>query len=213
MEAWTAYVQDCKATDELLPRVLGMNAGGVTVLTADHGELFGHMGSYALPSQSEHGHGLSDSPMEIHVPLGIMGPGFEPGVDDRVVSLLDVRSTLLAIAGIESSGGDLRTGEGLTPAVSAACDVYDRQTSSLSVRVRDDGSHVLRTSGLSDVPELGLWRPEQTGLRPVESIGRDQLDEAEQRLLFRDAFLPCVSDRDLCKEHPELQSLGYIECP
>lgn len=212
VEAWEAYQLDCASTDALMPRLLAANPSGVTIVTSDHGELFGQHGSYALPSQSEHGHGLSDSPMELMVPLGIRGPGFEPGVVDRPVSLLDIRSTLLRIAGIEGPGGDLRSGEGLTPAVAAACDVYDRQTSTFSVRIRDDGSHVLRTSGLDDVPPLLRWQPEGAGRRPVQGLDLSELEAVETELLFSDAKLPCLTDRDLCRQNPQVASLGYIDC-
>ena len=211
-EAWQAYTLDCRATDELVPRLLAANPGGITVVTSDHGELFGQHGSYALPSQSEHGHGVSDSPMELMVPLGIRGPGFEPGVVDELVSLLDIRSTLFGVAGIEGPGGDLRTGERLTPAIAAACDVYDRQTSNISVRIRPDGTHVVRSSGLGDVPALLSWKPEGSGLRPHRELALSDLDAVETQLLFSDAKLPCLTDRDLCRQNPEVASLGYIDC-
>ena len=207
-EAWDAYTLDCRATDELMPRFLAANPGGITIVTSDHGELFAQHGSYALPGQSLHGHGVSDSPMELIVPLGIRGSGFEPGVDERLVSLLDIRSTLFRIAGIEGPGGDLRTGDRLTPAIAAACDVYDRQTSQFSVRIRDDGSHVLRTSGLDDVPPLLRWEPEGVGLRPVSELALSELEPVEMELLFSDAKLPCMTDRDLCRQNPQVSSLG-----
>ncbi len=211
-EAWEAYKLDCRATDELMPRLLATNPDGITIVTSDHGELFGQLGSYALPKQSEHGHGLSDSPMELVVPLGIRGPGFEPGAVDRPVSLLDIRSTLFAVAGIEGPGGDLRTGESLTPAIAAACDVYDRQTSHFSVRIRDDGSHVLRTTGVDDVPPLLRWQPEGAGRRPVTELALSELEPVESELLFSDAQLRCLTDRDLCRQNPQVSSLGYIDC-
>jgi membrane-anchored protein YejM (alkaline phosphatase superfamily) len=211
-EAWQAYKLDCRATDELMPRLLAANPDGITIVTSDHGELFAQHGSYGLPSQSEHGHGISDSPMELMVPLGIRGPGFEPGVVDEPVSLLDIRSTLFRVAGIEGPGGDLRSGEGLTPAIAAACDVYDRQTSNISVRVRPDGTHVVRSDGLGDVPALLSWQPEGVGRRPHRELSLSELDVLETQLLFSDAKLPCLTDRDLCRQNPEVASLGYIDC-
>lgn len=212
-EAWDAYVQDCRATDELMPRLFDANPEGITVVTADHGELFGHLGPYALPKQFEHGHGVSDSPMEIHVPLGIRGPGFEAGTVGTPTSTLDIRSTLLRIAGAEGAGADLRTGEGLTAAVSAGCEVYDTPTYHYSARVRDDGSHVVRVTGPDDVPGLFRWQPAgKVGLQPREKLKLKDLDAVEQRLLFDDAKLECVPDRELCAQHPEIASLGYIDC-
>ena len=213
-EAWEAYGLDCAATDELLPRVLASNPGGVTVVTADHGELFAQHGTYALPSQAQHGHGVSDSPLEIHVPLGIQGPGFERGSDPTLVSLIDLRATLLRVAGVQVEGGDLRTGADLTPAIAASCDVYDDPLRHFSVRVREDGTHVLRTTGLSDVPELAAWTPgDAPGLQPLRALKPRDLDDVEKTVLFGAAQLTCVDDKDICAAHPELASLGYVDCP
>ncbi len=212
-EAWDAYVLDCAATDALLPRVFAANEGGLTVLTADHGELFAQYGAYALPSQDEHGHGLSDSPMEIHVPLGLQGPGIEPAKIPGPTSLLDLHSTVLGLAGLPVRGGDLLTGEGLRPAISAGCDVYGTATMSYGARVRDDGTHAVRVDGPRDVPGLFTWTPgDAVGLQPVTAASLADLDAVEQRALFNEAKLECVDDQELCRRHPEIASLGYIEC-
>ncbi|MCP4870497.1 MAG: sulfatase-like hydrolase/transferase [Proteobacteria bacterium] len=212
-EAWDAYVQDCKATDELLTRVLGANEGGLTVLTADHGELFAQHGSYVLPKQAEHGHGLSDSPMEIHVPLALQGPGVEPAKIHSPTSVLDLHSTLSEIVGVMTPGGDLRTGSDLRPAVSAGCDVYERATGRYGVVVRDDGTHVVRVEGPKDVPTLFRWDPRAgVGLQPAVAIKPDELNAVESGLLWGEAKLECVDDQELCARHPEISSLGYIEC-
>jgi len=212
-EAWSAYVQDCQSTDELLPRVFAANGSGLTVLTADHGELFAQHGAYVLPSQAEHGHGLSDSPMEIVVPLGLQGPGVEPAKIASPTSLLDLHSTLSELVGVMGPGGDLRTGSDLRPAISAGCDVYDRAKGRYGAVVRDDGTHVVRVEGPTDVPTLFRWDPNAgPGLQPAVAMKPDELSAAEASLLWGEAKLECVDDQELCARHPEIASLGYIEC-
>jgi|GEM_PF-2732363 len=211
-DAWAAYQLDCAASDALLPELFAANAGGVTVLTADHGELFGHRGAYPFPSQEQHGHGVSSAPAEIEVPLGIVGPGIEPAVIDGAVSTLDVRTTLLRLAGLDDGGGDLIGGTGKRPAASAACDVYRRASRNFTALVRDDGSQRVRTEGLSDVAGIVDWTPAGVGLVPGVEVKPKALSEAERSVLFGAGKPVCVSDQDLCKEHPELRSLGYIDC-
>lgn len=213
-EAWDAYLLDCAATDELLPRVLGANPGGLTIVTADHGELFGHLGSYPFEGQGEHGHGISSAPLEIHVPLAMQGPGVTPGVDPRPVSILDLHPTILAAAGMKAPGGDLR-GEGpVRPRVSANCYLDDSPEQEFTALLLDDDTQLIRTSGRPGVPELIRWTPGGTGLKadwtPVDP---GTLPDEQRRWLYDEGRLLCVSDDDLCAQHPELKSLGYIECP
>ncbi len=212
-EAWRAYQLDCAATDALLPQLFAANAGGLTVLTADHGELFGHRGPYPFPSQEQHGHGVSSAPAEIEVPLGFVGPGVEPAVLPGAVSTIDVRTTLLRQAGLDDGGGDLLAGTGKRPAVSAACDVYRRAARNFTAWVADDGSQRIRTDGLPDVPDLVQWNPTGTGPVAGKELKLGALTDAEAAALYGAGKLVCRSDRDLCKEHPELSSLGYIDCP
>ncbi len=213
-EAWRAYLPDCAATDALLPRLLEANPDGITVLTADHGELFGHLGSYPLPGQAEHGHGIGSSPMEVGVPLAIRGPGFAVGRDDRPVSLLDLHPTLLAAAGLKADGGDLRGAGALRPRLTANCDLDDQPDQDFTALVLDDGSQLIRTGGRPGVPELIRWTPGGVGLKADwTAIEPSSLTEDQRRALFETGRLLCVSDEDLCRQHPELATLGYIDCP
>ena len=212
-EAWRAYGLDCTRTDSLLPDLLALNPGGLTVITADHGELFGDRGAYALPDQAPHGHGVSDSPMELHVPLLLRGPGVVAGQDPEPVSILDVRSTVLRLAGLETPGGNLLDGTGLRPVAAAACDIHDDQTHGLSVVRTRAGEHIVRSYGIPKVPELFQWNPRQkVGLQSHQKRARASLSPTELQLLEEDARLVCVDDRDLCRAHPELSSLGYVDC-
>lgn len=212
--AWQAYLLDCAATDALLPRLLEANPAGITVLTADHGELFGHRGSYPLPGQAEHGHGIGSAPMEIEVPLAIRGPGFAPGRDERPVSLLDLHSTLLAAAGMTADGGDLRSDGPLRPRLAANCYLDDEPDQEFTALLLDDESQLIRSSGRPGVPELIRWTPSGAGLKADWSaVDPSTLGADQRRALYETGRLLCVSDEDLCRKHPGLGSLGYIDCP
>jgi arylsulfatase A-like enzyme len=213
-EAWTAYLPDCAQTDSLLPRLLAANPDGVTVVTADHGELFGHLGSYPFAGQGEHGHGISSSPMEVQVPLGIRGPGFVAGDDPRPVSLLDLHPTLLAAAGMKAPGGDLRGTAPLRPRVSANCYLDDDPSAEYTAWLEPDGTQIIRTSGRKGVPELVRWTPGGVGAKPDwTTVDPKTLSPDVREALYEDARLLCVTDDDLCRQHPGLESLGYIDCP
>jgi membrane-anchored protein YejM (alkaline phosphatase superfamily) len=75
-------------------------AQGTLVLTSDHGEEFWEHGGI------EHGH--SHHGEVVDVPLVLVTPGMSPGEGEGVASLMDVASTLRAIAGIPFTGLDLR---------------------------------------------------------------------------------------------------------
>jgi arylsulfatase A-like enzyme len=82
----------------------------IVVFTADHGEALGEHGVY-------YDHGAVLHEPTLHVPLLIAGDGFEPGRDDRVVSLVDIAPTLLGrlkipVAGLRIDGRDLGRPDG-----------------------------------------------------------------------------------------------------
>ena len=66
---------------------------GIVVLTSDHGQSFGEHGVY--------GHEASVWDEEVRIPLCIRAPGLAPGVDDSLVSLVDLPRTLTELAGID----------------------------------------------------------------------------------------------------------------
>lgn len=71
----------------------------VVIVTADHGESLG-------PLTRTNGNDLH--PNVSRVPLIVAGAGVERGVEPEAVGLVDVASTVLAVAGLSHEGADLR---------------------------------------------------------------------------------------------------------
>ncbi len=71
----------------------------VVIVTADHGESLG-------PLTRTHGNDLH--PNVSRVPLIVAGAGVERGVEPEAIGLVDVASTVLAVAGLSHEGADLR---------------------------------------------------------------------------------------------------------
>jgi choline-sulfatase len=105
------YRGEIAYTDAEIGRLLeGLSARGldgvaVLVFAADHGESLGEQGVWF-----SHGTRLDDA--QVRVPLMIRAPGLEPERRDDVVSLVDLRPTLLALlagapADAERPGRDL----------------------------------------------------------------------------------------------------------
>jgi hypothetical protein len=64
-------------------------AQALVVFTADHGEQLGEQGVF--------GHGLALGDEELRVPLALRGPGVEPGLETRQVSLADLGPLLATV--------------------------------------------------------------------------------------------------------------------
>ncbi|XP_017272620.1 arylsulfatase K [Kryptolebias marmoratus] len=114
----TFYYAMCAEADAMLGQVIsalketGQLNNTVLIFTADHGELAMEHRQFYKMSMFE---GSS------HVPLLIMGPGVLSGLQvDQLVSLVDLYSTVLEIAGI-SAPGDL-SGHSLLPLISKSSD-------------------------------------------------------------------------------------------
>jgi arylsulfatase len=101
-----AYDDEVIYTDREIMRLLdvleqkGILAGGIVVLTSDHGEEFWEHGGI------EHGHTHHREVTEI--PLMIVAPGLASGERGGVASLVDLAPTLEDLAGLEATGLDLR---------------------------------------------------------------------------------------------------------
>jgi hypothetical protein len=80
------------------------------ILTADHGESLGELGSI--------GHGLRVTREQVHVPLVIVSPRLEPGVRTDLCSSVDIPRTVMSLLGVERrrldgwGGRDLSRDEG-----------------------------------------------------------------------------------------------------
>lgn len=107
------YDHELRFLDTHLERFLGtLDARGglpLTVfLTGDHGEEF--------DDQGPRHHGYSVLEDSIHVPLLVKGPQFPAGVDNTLVSTIDIGSTILALFEIDTpypiDGMDLRNARG-----------------------------------------------------------------------------------------------------
>jgi len=93
------YAGEIRATDDMLGRLFAkVRAAGLwddtaIVVTADHGEEFFEHGKV--------GHKNTVYDESVHVPLIVKFPGGDPaGVDERLVSLVDLYPTLLDLAGV-----------------------------------------------------------------------------------------------------------------
>jgi len=89
------YRGEVAYTDEVLtPFLEELVAGGdwIVVVTSDHGEEFGEHGGLL------HADTLYEETMR--VPLVMIGPGIEPGIDEAPVSIVDVATTLARLVGI-----------------------------------------------------------------------------------------------------------------
>lgn len=73
----------------------GLTEGAFTLLTADHGENLGEDGLF-------YGHGPSLHDASVRVPLVVVGPGIERGVDPLPIRLEDVAPTLLGLLSLEA---------------------------------------------------------------------------------------------------------------
>ena len=76
---------------------MGFAERGVFVFTSDHGDALGERGLL--------GHGLDLDETEARIPLAFCGAGIAPGRRDRPASLLDLGTTLLALAGAQPALG------------------------------------------------------------------------------------------------------------
>ncbi len=82
------------------------------------------------------------------------------------------------------------------------------------VRGREDGRKGFRSTRLTEEPDLAGWTPGATpGLTELRELKPRDLEEVEKELLFGAARLQCIDDKDICAAHPELATLGYVDCP
>lgn len=108
------YMDKVRYTDGHLSELLEQAAGPdvLTVLTADHGDLFGEKNIFAHPPRVLY-------EKLLHVPLVFSRPGaIKPARIEEPVSLLSVAPTILDLAGLEPAAA--MDGPSLAPALSGA---------------------------------------------------------------------------------------------
>jgi len=157
----------------------------------------GHAEDTVVMLFSDHGQGLPRCkrwPYEggIHVPLIVRGPGVEPGVRDRLVSLVDLAPTTLELAGVEPPAHaqgrpflDPETTTGDAPEqreyVFAARDRHDEVYDTVRA-VRDDRYKYLRN--YQSTPYVGWvpYRNRHPAMRDLlEREAAGELDEVQAR--------------------------------
>ncbi len=222
--AWGWYVDDAAETDALLPQVFDLlPAGeGLTLLTADHGELFWDRGSFMVGKEDSFGHGLANAPMEIEVPFGLQGAGVQAASLAGPLNTMELFETVLSAAGL-GGGTDLRTEDSERLAGSALCNLLDLRLTegggTMSALVLPDGRQRVRTHypgalPAEDAPPLLVeWMPSGVGLQADwQELSVADLSVEETAFLFNTALPECRGFADLCDEYPELAAIGYIDC-
>ena len=109
-------------------------ADSVVVVTADHGESFGH-GYYFNHRASLHDETL-------HVPLVVRAPGLASGRDDRYAGLIDVLPTVLRLAGL-STGAPLMGKDLSEPGADVLCAQTDPWMPPQLIAVRTAGAKAI----------------------------------------------------------------------
>lgn len=215
-EAWAAWGQDAAETDALLPSVFAANEGGLTILSSDHGELFGNRGSFLLPGIAPHGHGQSTSAGETHVPLALRGPGVASGRIDAAVSTLEIHDTFLSAAAGLDARNDLRaSATGARLAATSTCFTAEsrdatRWMASVSLV---DGTQWVHSAPTNGLPEWLRWDDDGApGLSTAwAAVGGDEVPAEVRTLLEGDAHPNCIDDQSACADEA-LASLGYVDC-
>jgi arylsulfatase len=221
------YDAEIAAADEALGRLLdalaarGIGTDAVVVVLSDHGEEFGEHGGFF--------HGLALHRESIHVPLLIRAPG-RPGGERRsdAVDLLDVPTTLLALAGAAPAPGmrgrDLLGVAPLAPRPDLLAELH---RDPLVERRAGPRRHVwalqrwpwkiiLPSRGTAEVYHLGRDLAERS---PVPAFASDETDRLRARLTREGQELRvALRRRDTAPDAPldaetraALRALGYVE--
>ncbi len=193
-----AYRGEVAYTDTHVGRLLdalearGVLDAGVVVLTADHGEEFWDHGG------AEHGHSHHTEVNDVALAVGGAGVSGRTG---GVASLVDIAPTLLAAAGLESGGVDLRAGVPLDRIATAYGNNYYRidrsaRTAQGKVMVRGE-------------PRVG---PPAIGFDLRRDPDEHQPLAPESSLLRAALAIEAPSAGDAAAVNMEaLRALGYVE--
>jgi arylsulfatase A-like enzyme len=95
-----AYWEQCRQLDEGMRELFGhlqrhglLDPEDLVVITSDHGEELG--------THPKFGHGTALFEASVRVPLVMLGGGLEAGVDERIVSGVDLFPTVMILLGVE----------------------------------------------------------------------------------------------------------------
>ena len=176
------YRNSLLACDETAANIIdALEASGalentIVIVTGDHGEEFQESGFW--------GHTSNFTLEQVAVPFFVMGPGFEPGIEQRPTSHLDIPATLLEGMGADAAlRGDWTLGEDLL----APLDRRDRSvagwehlglhTKSGIFRVRMGGTHgfdveVFDADWTLNGDQGGAWAREAAGLERLSRESR-----------------------------------------
>jgi arylsulfatase A-like enzyme len=196
-----SYDAEVRYTDAQVMRLLeaverrGILDSGTFVVTADHGEEFWDHGGV------EHGHSHHGEITD--VPLVLVTPGTRSGRPAGVASLVDVAPTIRAIAGITTSGIDLRDGIPADRIATAWGGIILRHDCS----ARDTARRLIAQDCSREVGAMRLYdlehdRQERSPLRPDEEtplVGAVRQIEAPRK----GGSIPLDSNR--------LRALGYLQ--
>lgn len=154
----------------------GLLENTIVIITSDHGEEFQENGYW--------GHTSNFSLEQIAVPFYVMGPGFEPGVETRPTSHLDIPATLLELLGADPTlRGEWTLGENLLEPLDhrdrsvAAWEHLGLYTDSGIFRVRMGGRHgfdveVFGPGWTLASDQAGAWANEGEALSRLSSESR-----------------------------------------
>ena len=189
------------------------STGLVVVLTADHGQLLGE--------HDEVGHGWKIWNQVMHVPLIVNHPDIDPLRISDPVGLIDLRATLVELAGLTADGGD---GRSLVPLMNGSS-LEERPLLGPVRRVAEVGgengeladnvwalvggrSHHFRHDGLL-VFDLEVDPGEEQPLPPPEEREMRVLTEMVERYR-RLATTEAPADAIAEELRRELEDLGYL---
>jgi uncharacterized protein len=182
------YRNSLLACDEAAGRILdalelqGLLEDTIVIVTSDHGEEFQEHGFW--------GHTSNFTLEQVAVPFYVKGPGFEPGVETRPTSHLDLPATLLELMGADRAvrdgwtlGEDLRAPLVQRDRSVAGWEHLGLYTDSGIFRVRMGGTHgfdveVFELDWTLAGDQAGAWAEEG------EALGR--LSRESRRFLARD---------------------------
>jgi len=196
------YLGEVASMDEQVGRVVrafeqNVRGAKAIVVVADHGEGLGEHG------EQQHGNLLYQTTM--HVPMVIVGPGFEKGINDTPVSTRRVFHTVLDLAGIDAANSlrdtthsEVILGEAMQPFLN-----YGWQPQVMTV----EGTTKAIMAGRLEVYDLAADPHETRNLSASANLSRSVRATLLDYPLPNSSAKPSALDDEAKKK---LASLGYV---